>query len=274
MFISGLYASSNGAVVTNNLLSEALWPGTYNGRYEIHNPNWHATVDLLGAEGYTLEGNYVVGSERIAYSLPGEEWDGFTPYSETTANWAVSNLRGINFFASPTLPAREGKRQTFSNFKFWKNEVGFYYQNADDVLVTNSVFADHKTGIWILMIGPSAEGHIFEDKVASVTDSVMLGYLSETNCADDATEEWLTNNLPSYHISGPENIDCRGLTGPAGERLAGIVFPACDEGGNKAPLKPCFATQTTNCIGGRTEVRGEMSNYQTLSQMATMMGKS
>ena len=244
-----------------NLLSEALWPGTYNGRYEVHNFNWHASVDIRNSEDYTLEGNYVVGSERIAYLLAGSECDAFTTYNDDTANWAVSNLRGINIFADYILPARDQNCRSFSNFKFWKNEVGSYYQNKDDVLFTNNVYADHKTGMWALLIGPSAENHVFEDKVVNITDSIFFGYLSETNCADDATEGELNAKQSAYKISGPDNIDCRGVTGPAGEKLSGIVFPSCDEGSNKAPAKPCFATQTTNCIGGRTEVSGKIIHY-------------
>ena len=236
-----------------------MWPGTYNGRYEVHNFNWHASVDIVNSEHYTLEGNYVVGSERIAYLLPGDECDAFTTYNEGTVNWAVSNFRGLNIFPTDSLPAKDKNCRSFSNIKFWKNEVGLYYQYFDDVQVTNNVFADHKTGMWVLMIGPSAENHVFEDKVVTITDSIFLGYLSETNCADDATEGELNDNAPAWRIAGPDNIPCWGMTGPAGEKLSGIVFPSCDEGPNKAPGKPCFATQATNCIGGRTEVRGKMS---------------
>ena len=252
---SAMYSSSQETIFRGNLASGLINPGTYIGRYEVHNFNWPAAIDMLNAEQPVLEGNYVAGSERLAYLLSGDECNDFTPYNEATANWAVSSLRGLNIFPSVKLASKEEKCHSFSNMKFWKNEVGMYYQNEDSVLFSNNVFADHKTGLWALLLGPSAEDHVCEHKTVKIHDSIMLGYLPETNCDDDATEEQL-DQQPYYRISGPDNIDCRGVTGPGGERLAGIVFPSCAEGPNKAPQKPCFATQKTNCICGSTEVKG------------------
>lgn len=240
----------------DNLASNLLWPGSYNGRYEDFNFVWDAAIDVWNVEGLTLEGNYVAGSQKAAYHISGNECDNVTEYDDTTSNVAVGNLVGFLIFPGDVIePARDGCN-SFSNMKFWKNEIGFYYNNLNSLKISNMVFADHRMAMFPMVVGPSSLNHICEHKTVKILDTVLFGHISSTDCGDDAsTAELLLENY--YKLSGKDNIDCLARVGPAGERLAGILFGSFSEGSNKAPRKPCFGVQASTSICGSTLVEGK-----------------
>lgn len=57
----GIKDQGSGNVFKNNLVSVMLFPGTYGGRWEPENRDWHAGFDLEDASGTVLRGNVVAG---------------------------------------------------------------------------------------------------------------------------------------------------------------------------------------------------------------------
>ena len=58
-------------VITNNLMIEMLYAGTWNGREEVRY-TWYAVFDMVGSTGVTLTGNHVAGGERAGFWTDGE----------------------------------------------------------------------------------------------------------------------------------------------------------------------------------------------------------
>ena len=74
----------------------SLFIGTWDGRNELGNFEWHGSFELVGSENFILNGNTVAGSERAAYRINGERCSDSAGY--ITNGKTTSSLMSILFF--------------------------------------------------------------------------------------------------------------------------------------------------------------------------------
>jgi hypothetical protein len=62
-------------MIRNNLVTNVIWNGHYNGRDEPWNIKYDAGIQVNKAIDVVMENNVVAGSERVGYSIKGEICD-------------------------------------------------------------------------------------------------------------------------------------------------------------------------------------------------------
>ncbi|XP_052245987.1 fibrocystin-L-like isoform X3 [Dreissena polymorpha] len=244
---NGIVTTSDNTRIENNLVANLLWTGSYDGRNEPFNIRYEAGIYAIGSHGLHMADNYVAGSERVGYRVPGQDCD--DPYTPAVLNYAVGNLMGYGVFPPPKEDILKQKdTQTCVRISdiaaFRSIDYGFYYQNDLNVNLHKIIVADNQVSIFPMVIGPNPLTHECGDQRVDVTDSILIG--STDNCANMQSPSgvYMTN---SGH--------CRGDKGPNGARL-GLLFPQITGGGNGAPFKPCGNIMSYNPICGGGSVTG------------------
>lgn len=246
--------SSDDTTLDRNLVINLQWTGSYNGRAEAFNIRYEAGIEAFDAKRLILTNNYVSGSQRVGYHVPGE--DCTVVSSVYKNNYAAGNLMGVAILpnnilstSGRTLCTRLGGFILSKNFDF-----GIYYNNELSLVATDNVYADEETALFPMVIGPSSLGHVCGDKTITVSNSIVIGKSSQSNCALETTPSGTYLILSEKH---------RSPKGPNGEKL-GILFPQFTQGGNNCPEKPCANIMSYNSLCGKMTLEG-MCSYLKLT---------
>ena len=241
--VIAIVTTSENTTLKENLIANTFCSAAFDGRNEEFNLALEYAVEAISSKLLQMHDNYVCGSERIGYHVPGIACDATDlPY---TNNVAAGNLIGVAILPNDKLTLSKCVR--LSGFTVFKNfDAGIYYHNTLSLIASNNVYSDENTAIFPMVIGPNPLTHNFGDEYAEVTDSVVIGTSSVTSCVEDTEPSGDYIDLSSDH---------RSSRGPNSERL-GILMAVFTGGSNNCPIKPCFQIMVYNAISGQMKIIG------------------
>jgi len=168
---------SIGNMYKDNLVSVMLFPGTYNGASEEQNLDWYGAFELNKATRPVLENNVVAGSDQAGYRTYGESCNDETIWHNNEVHNAIFGVLLWKKVGSGSGCTR------LNNFMAWRIEdTAFYMQHYASLLLSNIVSVDNKLGTNLLVYKPPALSHSYEDKTATVQDSLFVGATSSHTC--------------------------------------------------------------------------------------------
>uniref|UniRef100_A0A803KL97 Dual-specificity protein phosphatase 22 n=1 Tax=Xenopus tropicalis TaxID=8364 RepID=A0A803KL97_XENTR len=230
----GIIVSGERITVRGNLVSVAVWPGTYQGRFQVTNNLWNAGIEISEGTDIVLQNNVVAGFERVGYHINGEPCTGMGSV-QWLNNEAHGGLYGVYMNKDGLLKCSLIRR--FTVWRCW--DYGFYFQ------VIKSVLVDNGMGIFTIVYGPAATSHELSNKTVDISKSLLVGSSPSFNCSDI-----LTDNDPNIKISAGQR-SIRPLTGGR----SGICWPSFISSQNGAPKGPFAGTISYNSITGLMTVK-------------------
>ncbi|KAE8599477.1 hypothetical protein XENTR_v10017204 [Xenopus tropicalis] len=238
----GIIVSGERITVRGNLVSVAVWPGTYQGRFQVTNNLWNAGIEISEGTDIVLQNNVVAGFERVGYHINGEPC---TDGNDTRVQWlnneAHGGLYGVYMNKDGLLKCSLIRR--FTVWRCW--DYGFYFQVPVSLKITESVLVDNGMGIFTIVYGPAATSHELSNKTVDISKSLLVGSSPSFNCSDI-----LTDNDPNIKISAGQR-SIRPLTGGR----SGICWPSFISSQNGAPKGPFAGTISYNSITGLMTVK-------------------
>ncbi|ESO84871.1 hypothetical protein LOTGIDRAFT_131466, partial [Lottia gigantea] len=236
---SGIISNSARTSIKGNLLLLNQWSGSYQDRFETKNIRYQGSIELIDAITPILIDNVVAGSERIGYHVLGESCSG-SGVEAWSGNQAHTSLIGVGIL--PTDPTLSASCVQFSNFMVWKNgDFGIYYNSERSVEVKGVVAADNQVGIFTFVVGPSAVGHVFGDKMAAIEDTLVIGHTPSFDCAVDRLDPTDAN----VELSEQGRSFGNGTGG-----VVGMSTTTFNQGSNNAPEKKFINIMAYNSING------------------------
>lgn len=144
----------------------------------------------------------------------------------------------------------------FNGFTSWKNlDFGFYLQSTASLELKNSVIAENGLGVFTFVIGPSATGHSYADKSATIDDNVFIGKTSSFSESDDVMD---SNDLNIALSSDGRSPGSSRVCGKYG--MSATIFSS---GGNSVPEKPFNNIMKYQAIMGLTQLNGKEKQLNT-----------
>ncbi|OCT77100.1 fibrocystin-L [Xenopus laevis] len=253
----GIVVSGERIRLRRNLVSVAVWPGTYQDREEINNILWHAAIEISQGTDIVLQNNVVAGFERVGYHINGEPC---TDGNDTSVQWlnneAHGGLYGV-YMNKDGLPGCSLIRR----FKVWRCwDYGFYSQTPASVKISESVFVDNGMGIFNIIYTPAATSHELSNKTVAVSNSLFVGSSPNFNCSDVLTDSDANIRISAEHRS------IRPLQGGR----TGISWPSFISAQNAAPGKPHAGLMSYNAITGVMTVQDtSLVGYKTVCSSET-----
>ncbi|XP_047483519.1 fibrocystin-L-like isoform X2 [Penaeus chinensis] len=181
---SSIKDQGRGNIFRNNLVSVMLFPGTYDGRWEPQNRDWHAGFDLEEASGTVLHGNVVAGSEQVGFRVYGE-------LCEYESTWRGNEAHNVIFGVMLWRPGREGPPEEcrrVRGFSVWRaQDTAFYMQHYASLVLQEVISVDSQVGVNQLVYGPPALSHRHYPKTATARDSVFVGASPSHSCQVQAS---------------------------------------------------------------------------------------
>lgn len=228
------------------MVSNLQWTGSYNGRSESLNFRFEGSIEAIESSDLVLTNNFIAASERVGYHVPGENCDSVT--SAYSNNMAAGNLMGVSIVPKDDLSS-SGITSCcrLSGFTVSKNfDYGIYYNNVLNLEATNNSYADENNALFPMVMGPNPLGHECADSTVTVSNSVVIGTSTVSDCSSDVTPTGVYIQLSFLQRSG---------RGPNDERL-GILFPQFTGDSNGCPDKPCGGIMSYNTICGKMILTG------------------
>ena len=216
--------------IRSNLVTLALWRGTYNGRREDTNVLAHHGFELQESKDIILEDNVVAGSERGGYRTDGEKC---SVASRWKNNVAHSTMLGINMEKEDCLLDEPDKCSKLSGFTIYRSWVyGVYVQTECSIRLENSVLVDNRIGYFHMSIKPGSLTKMYEYKYSRVENVLFVGQSPSLDCTNDVMTSQdpntaLLRNTVSWWVDDDQQ---RGRTG--------MAWPAFASRDNLMPYKP------------------------------------
>lgn len=235
-------------MIDGNLVSSLLFTGVFEDRFEVENFRFEAGIEAIRATGLTLKNNYVAGSQRLGYHIAGEDCSLET--SGYLNNVAVGCLYGVAVMPHDDLSAAGiTSCSRLSGFTTFKNyDYGIYYNNEMSLVATGNYLVDEQVYLFPMVVFPDPLSHECGGKTVEVSDSVLIGTSSVTNC--DAEED------PSGDYIDQNARNIRSLRKPDADRR-GILYASFTGGNNNCGEKPCWGIMSYNAICGKMTIRGK-----------------
>ncbi|XP_066284016.1 fibrocystin-L-like [Branchiostoma lanceolatum] len=192
----------HGSAVSRNLVCLSVVPNTTE---KVR--NWYGAIDVTKADGVTLTGNTVAGSERIAFKTSGVSC-GSSNSDIMEGNVGHSSLHGYR------VPAGNGKRgcTKISKFTGFKNfDYGISFHTESSVVVEDVTLVDNGVAVLPMVYGPSALSHETANKFITIKESLLVGSSPLFNCVTDrsvtgVTEETVVFRSPKSPTNGRVGI--------------------------------------------------------------------
>ncbi|XP_071356429.1 PKHD1 like 1, tandem duplicate 1 [Trachinotus anak] len=228
--------------VRRNLVTMALWPGSYQDREEPFNYAWNAAIEVNEGTNVVLQHNIVAGYERVAYRIDGEPCPGYWNENEKWIhNEAHGGLYGI-YLNKDGLPGCS----LIQGFFLWRSfDYGIYFQIIMNVVISNVTLVDNGMGIMPLVYAPPSVSHAFADKPVHIQNALIVGSSPNFNCSDI---------LPISDFNIANSDTHRAPRPPQGGR-SGVCWPTFGSSHNTAPLKPHHVNNNYNAIKGLLTVK-------------------
>ncbi|XP_060584412.1 fibrocystin-L-like isoform X2 [Ruditapes philippinarum] len=240
---SAIVTTSENTTLKENLIANTFCSAAFDGRKEEFNLALEYAIEAISSKSLQMHDNYVCGSERIGYHVPGIACDATEIFYSN--NFAVGNLIGAAILPDDKLTL--DKCVKLSGFTVFKNfDVGLYYHNTLSLVASDNIYSDENTGIFPMVIGPNPLTHEIGGEYAEVKDSIVIGTSSVTNCNEETEPSGDYIDLSSKH---------RSSRGPNSERL-GLLMAVFTGGKNNCPIKPCFKIMVYNAISGQMRITG------------------
>ena len=243
---SAIIVIGNNNMLRDNLVTLSVFPGSYQDRYEVHNLEFMASIEIQEATNTSLVGNVVAGSERAAYRLNGESCAGGE--SMWVNNTAHSTVMGLTMWDTDCL--QREMCSLFNGFYVYKSfSYGFYSNCICSIVIQNSKFVDNGMSIFPYIMGPGAQGHAFKRKFLKVFDSLFVGASDSYNCTTDVMR---AEDHANIRLSGPAiSWAFKHNYG----RIA-LGWPMFASGGNLAPVMALNKPMAPPALYGNTIFEG------------------
>ncbi|KAK4312053.1 hypothetical protein Pmani_016482 [Petrolisthes manimaculis] len=218
---SGVIDEGSDNVYKDNLLVSMLFPGTYNGAQETQNMDWYGAFNLNKATNPVLENNVVAGSEQAGIRTYGENCQDASLWINNEIHSAIFGVLLWKKSGDTDSPCKR-----VSNMYAWRIEdTAFFMMYPASLLLSNVLSVDNKLGTNQLVYRPAALSHEFENKTATVRDSVFVGATPSHSC--------------SFHQSSSSSIlffsKSKFWEGGKEDGNTGILFASFMSGVNMAP---------------------------------------
>ncbi|XP_040289774.1 fibrocystin-L-like [Bufo bufo] len=223
--------------IRGNLVTLAVWPGTYQDFEDVTYILWHAGIEISEGADIVLQDNVVAGFERAGYRIDGEYCQNVAdPSMRWSNNEAYGGLYGI-FMNQDGLP----DCSLIRGFKLWKCwDYGIYIQITSSVQISEVVLAENGMGILPIIYTPPSVTHQISNKTVQISKSLLVGSSPDFDCTDVLTNSDANVKLSAQHRSA------RPLTGGR----SGICWPTFASGHNLAPGHPNAGIMSYNAISG------------------------
>ncbi|KAK4328078.1 hypothetical protein Pmani_001551 [Petrolisthes manimaculis] len=175
---SGVIDEGSDNVYKANLLVSILFPGTYNGAQETQNMDWYGAFNLNKATNPVLENNVVAGSEQAGIRTYGENCQDASLWINNEIHSAIFGVLLWKKSGDADSPCKR-----VSNMYAWRIENTAFMMYPASLLLSNVLSVDNKLGTNQLVYRPAALSHEFEDKTATVRDSVFVGATPSHTCS-------------------------------------------------------------------------------------------
>ncbi|XP_067888793.1 PKHD1 like 1, tandem duplicate 1 [Heterodontus francisci] len=232
-FGEGIKLWGNENRARRNLVASTFWPST--------SSTWTAAIEVNQGSNIVLQGNVVVGFEKIGYRINGEPCpEQSNPVEAWSENEVHGGLFGI-YMNQDGLPYCS-LIQGFTIWKCW--EYGIYFQTEESVQISNVTLVDNGLGIFPIVYGPPATSHQISNKSILINNALVVGISPNFNCSDIQGDD-------SILSSSEGNQNSRRLS--AGR--SGICWPTFASAKNSAPLYPHAGLISYPAISGRMTVQ-------------------
>ncbi|XP_054766411.2 fibrocystin-L-like [Lytechinus pictus] len=235
---SGIKTYGTNTMITNNLVSLMVFPGTYQDRFETENIDWMGGIDVVEATNPILINNTVAGSERVGFNIKGELCSDPNVWSNNVAH---SNYHGVHILKTGRDPCTK-----VNDFFSYRNlDYGLYALTPSTLEVTESIFVDNTAGMLVHDYGPSALSHVRADKHVLLKDSLVVGYSDSFDCdVDKVTPEGAAQSSKQRATKSPNG------------GTVGVYFTSFKGSSGGAPFKPFTSVMSYPAISGRTILQG------------------
>jgi hypothetical protein len=249
----GLNIQGNSNIIRRNLVAMNYWYGSVCTWHANFDKKYWGAINLVEADSYVLEDNFVAGAERIGIHYRGDLCPGVAMKNakfnqSVKGNTVIGAMSGIAIFpTSRTVPGDsflvEMECVRVSGFNIFKSFYwGIYYNNKGSLLVDSNILGDNQVNVWSFVINPSSLDHISANKKVEIKNNVIVGQSPSFNCTTDLKPDDInTNNAASAVSFG---------AGPNYSSKIGIVWSNFLNGPNMSPFKPWKGVKTYNQISG------------------------
>lgn len=156
-------------IIKRNMLVLIYWASTFITWEAEFNHEYFGAVEARDADSIVLEGNFIIGSERLGLMYKGDVCDGEESLLGVGLNHSIkdnmiySSLSGVvllpdKFFSNISCVRISG----FTVFK--SMHWGIYYQNPYTVVIESNVLVDNFVGVFSMVIQPPTIQHLFSGK--------------------------------------------------------------------------------------------------------------
>jgi len=250
-FLTAIETTSSDTTLRNNLVSEVIWEGDFQGRAESTNLNYHGAIKGLKAIRLTMTGNTVAGAQRIAFQVVGQSCGVTDNIYED--NQAHSSLICLGVLAKDVLGG-DSTCQQFTDFSCWRNyDFGAYLNNIPSFIVKGGVFTENVIGIFSMVAGPSALAHQYQNKFVEVRNVTFIGRTSSFSCSKNQRRTNI-NNIRFSSLG-------RTFNNAKGNHY-GMTFTNFQQGGNNSPEKPFTNIMAYPAIMGIVRLIGKLANHR------------
>lgn len=240
----GILLTGSNHELLNNLVVQSFWSGSYKGRLETSNLEWHGAIDVSKAKSLRMEGNHVAGSERTGFHTAAQPCD--TPIAN---RWKgnVAHTTVVGVYQSPKTPCISSCI-LYNDFTIYKsNGYGIYLQVSCSATFDAIKLADNHVGLLAMGVGPSLGAHAYSYKTFRFINGLVIGKSTVFNCNSDVR----VNSQP--HI----RYGKQGLGWLANGGFVGLSFPLRTSGGNLHPLMPFHLGFTAPALYGMLELESK-----------------
>lgn len=180
-------------MITNNLVTLMVFPGTYQDRFEGENIDWIGGIDVAKAMDPILINNTVAGSERVGFNIKGERCSDPNAWSNNVAH---SSYHGVLILKTGQDPCtRVHDFVSYRNFDY-----GLYALTSSSLEISESTFVDNGANILVHDFGPSALSHVVANKHVLVEDSLIVGNSDSFDCDLDKVNHHYTYTMEKKPI--------------------------------------------------------------------------
>ncbi|XP_053409194.1 fibrocystin-L-like isoform X2 [Mercenaria mercenaria] len=238
---NGVVTISENTTITHNLIANTQWTGSYDGRNEEFTLRFESALSAMGSKDLSIHDNYIAGSERIGYNVPGVDCENNAiMYSN---NFGVGNVIAVGILPKDVVPFQCTRLSGFILFKNY--DYGMYYHNTASLIAKDNVISDENFGLFPMVLGPDPLSHVIGNQFVKVEDSIVIGQSSVTNCTEETNPAGAYLDLSKDH---------RSSRGPGGERPY-ITIAVFTGGANNCPIKPCGQIMSYNAISGEMKIK-------------------
>ena len=246
-----MVVTGRGHMITNNLASLSLFPGTFNGRNEEFNEVWTANYVIVSATDIEFTNNVAAGGAKVGIHTTGEDCEeGSESGNKITGNVVHSALHGVHLVYRDSTSACS----KFDDFLIHDCYFfGIFSFNPASVWITNSVLINNKAAIYVSVIGPAALSHDVGSKTVRIEDTDIISAVDSFDCSRETEAPVIASHGRSH----------RGIVSPSLGHV-GIIVPSYTSGPGHYPKSPWWDLISYPTISGLTSIEEvEFTNFNT-----------